>query len=500
MLRLSPLFGPGAVLCRDQVIRVFGWSDQPEVRVRLLDGQGKLLAQDLCPVREGRFLAFLAPQKAALGCLLTAQAGQETVLSENILIGDVYLASGQSNMELEFQNADEGRQLIPIHQNDQVRYFNVPKIAVPGPDNDAALEAIRWTPVAPNHAGDMSAVAYFFAMKMEKKLQVPVGIIDCYWGGTSITCWMKQETLNLSREGQKYLSDYKKLSGGKTMEQYKAEEEIAFAKMRAWDEAAAPHREKNPLITGPELEKIIGPYPWKTPDGPGSPYRPSGLYESMTSHLIPAALTGVLYYQGEEDTWRTDHYDILLTDFVRMLRQDFRNDQLPFLNVQLPMWNEDGREDSFTWPRLRLAQEKACRLLRNSSLTCLIDQGEYNSIHPTNKRVVGERLADNALSMIYGKEAPLPPQAVEAVPLDGKLVIRLSAPVCLRDTDNNLLEIAGQDGVFVPADLWEEEDRLILSSPSLPRPISARYAWTDYAQVPLFGENGLPLMPFWVNA
>ena len=113
---------------------------------------------------------------------------------------------------------------------------------------------------------------------------------------------------------------------------------------------------------------------------------------------------------------------------------------------------------------------------------------------------MGERLADNALSLIYGKEAPLPPQAVEAVPMDGKLVISLSAPVCLRDTDNPLLEIAGQDGVFVPADLCVEHDRLILSSPSLPRPISARYAWTDFAQVPLFGENGLPLMPFWMNA
>ena len=499
MLRLSALFGPGSVLCRNQVIRIFGWSDQQEVSVRLMDGQGRLLAQDRCPVRDGRFMALLPPQKAMLGCVLTVQAGRETVISENILIGDVYLAAGQSNMELELQNADEGEQLISHHQNDQVRYFNVPKIAVPGPENDAAFDKVRWKSVAPHGARDMSAVAYFFAMKLEKKLQVPVGIIDCYWGGTSIACWMSRETLSRSREGQRYLDEYEKLSAGKTMEQYLTEEKEAYAKIRAWEDAAAPYRAENPAIAGSELEKIIGPYPWKIPDGPGSPWRPSGLYESMTAHLIPVSLTGILYYQGEEDTWRTEAYDILLTDFVRMLRRDFLNDSLPFLNTQLPMWIDPGAPDSFTWPRLRLAQERAWRLIRGSSLTCLIDQGEFGNIHPTAKRVVGERLADSALSLVYGKNVPLSPRAEDAIPADGKLVVRLSAPVRLAGSGNTLLEIAGEDGQFHPAEVTAAQDRLILSSPAVSRPVSARYAWTDYGIVRLFGENGLPLMPFRIS-
>ena len=499
MLRLSALFGPGAVLCRDQVIRIFGWSDRQTVSVRLMDSDGHLLAQDDCPVRDGRFTALLAPQKAALGCVLAVRSGQETVISENILIGDVYLAAGQSNMELELQNADEGQRLIPVHQNDQVRYFNTPKIAVPGPENDEAFSAVRWKPVAPKGAADMSAAAYFFAMKMEKKLQVPVGIIDCYWGGTSIACWMSEEALLNSREGKRYIEDYRSLSGDKTMDQYKEEEAAAYAKIKAWETAAEACRRSQPDIKGPELEKLIGPYPWKIPDGPGSPWRPAGLYRSMLAHLIPVSLTGILYYQGEEDTWRTSEYDTLLIDFVRLLRRDFRNDQLPFLNVQLPMWIDPGMEDSHNWPRLRQAQDKAYRLIRNSSLTCLIDQGEFGNIHPTAKRVVGERLADSALALIYGETVPLCPEALEAIPTSGRLLIRLSAPVTLHESGDTLLEIAGEDGCFQPAETEITRDGLILSHPAVTRPVSARYAWTDYAVVRLFGENGLPLRPFRLN-
>ena len=496
MLKLSPLFSSGAVLCRRKVIRVFGQTDSPYVTVRLVGPHGQLLAENECPAKDGRFEALLAPQEAALRCVLTAQAGRETVISENIAVGEVYLAGGQSKMELELQNADEGQALIPTHQNDQVRYFNVPKIAVPGDENDSRFENARWLPVAPGTAKDMSAVAYFFAMKLEKKLQVPVGIIDCYWGGTSVACWMNREALTETREGQRYLDDFERLSAGMTLEEYLAREAQVLAAQRAWDEAAAPFRAENPAISGPELEQKIGPFPWKLPDGPGSPYRPSGLFESMTSHLIPLRLSGVIYYQGEEDTWRTKEYDTLLVSLIRMLRRVFRDESLPFLNVQLPMWIDKGAADSFLWPVLRQAQQRVRDLTRNTGLICLIDQGEWGNIHPTAKRVVGERLCDEALRVVYGQDAPKAPEALYVCPSRGKLTVRLSAPVAARGEGSLLLEIAGQDGVFVPARARVSGDALILESPGIPYPLHARYAWTDYAIVRLFGENGLPLMPF----
>ncbi len=496
MLKLSPLFSSGAVLCRRKVIRVFGQTDSPYVTVRLVGPHGQLLAENECPAKDGRFEALLAPQEAALRCVLTAQAGRETVISENIAVGEVYLAGGQSNMELELQNADEGQALIPAHQNDQVRYFNVPKIAVPGDENDSRFENARWLPVAPGTAKDMSAVAYFFAMKLEKRLQVPVGIIDCYWGGTSVTCWMDREALLETKEGKRYWDEYERLYKGKTLEQYLAEEAEVFAAQRAWDEAAAPYRAENPAISGPELEQLIGPFPWKLPDGPGCPYRPAGLYESMTAHVAPLQLSGVIYYQGEEDTWRTQKYDVLLISFIRMLRRVFRDEGLPFLNVQLPMWIAKDAADSFQWPALRLAQQRARDLTRKSSLVCLLDQGEFDNIHPTAKRVVGERLCDEALRVIYHEDAPAAPQALYACPDHGRLTVCLSAPVYVRGEGSLLMEIAGQDGVFAPADAEISDGRLILSSPSVPFPVHARYAWTDYAPVHLFSAEGLPLMPF----
>ena len=186
-----PLFGEGAVLCRDKEIRLFGTAPEgTAVSVELRDSYGRVLARDTAPSRDGRFLLRLPPQPAREGCVLTYSDGEHTVICPDVLIGDVYLAGGQSNMELELQNADEGPGLIEAHSCPQVRYFNVPKCARPGPETDKANRAARWHAVAPGWARDMSAVGYFFAMRLHRHLNVPVGVIDCYWGDTSVTCWM----------------------------------------------------------------------------------------------------------------------------------------------------------------------------------------------------------------------------------------------------------------------------------------------------------------------
>ena len=217
----------------------------------------------------------------------------------------------------------------------------------------------------------------------------------------------------------------------------------------------------------------------------------------MLQRAVPYTLTGVLFYQGEEDTGRTVCYDVLLKAFVSQLRKQFRNPGLPFLNVQLPMWLPAGGNDTGTWPRLRQAQQLAAQEMAHSDLAILIDQGEYDNIHPTNKRVVGERLFYCALKTIYGLDAPEPPRAIAKYTKNGVLYVTLSQGVSINnETDGLLLEIADQDGVFFPADAEISENVLALSSPDVMRPVSVRYAWTDYAKVPFFADNGLPLAPF----
>ena len=496
MFKLAPLFGTGAVLARDKEIRVFGAADDGAVLTAVLTGaDGATLAQAVCTAAEGRFLLRLAPQQARTGCKLTVTDGRETVTSENIAIGEVYLAGGQSNMELELQNADEGPDLIKTHLDADLRYFNVPKKPIWNDDAVQAEAESHWESIRPGYGKDMSAVAYFFAAKLRQKLGVPVGVIDCYWGGTSITCWMDEVALKRTAEGQRYVAEYAERCGDKTMEQY-LEEEAAFARScDEWNRKADALRRENPDITWPEINGKIGPMVWNPPVGPGAPYRPGGLVETMLKRVVPATLTGMLYYQGEEDTWRSSCYEVLLVSAVKRWRELFQDEELPFLNVQLPMWiAADGVEDGL-WPRLRHAQERAWKLLRHSGLAVTIDCGEFDNIHPTDKRTVGERLYEQALSVIYGERGKESPRATGKYTEGDVLTVTLTAPVTARG-EGTLLEIAGQDGHYVRASVTIADTQLRLSAPEAPHPVAARYAHVNWGKVQLFGENGLPLAPF----
>lgn len=497
--QVSPLFGDHAVLCRGKEIRLFGTAPEgANVIAELKNAQGRLLGRDTAPAKEGRFLLYLPPQEAQEGCTLAFSCGGEQVICRDILIGEVYLAGGQSNMELELQNADEGPELIRTHDIPQVRYFNVPKFARPGPEADEANRSARWHAVAPGWAKDMSAVGYFFAVKLHETLQTPVGVIDCYWGGTSVTCWMDGEALSRTAEGQRYVKEYDEQWAGKSMEDYLREEGAFFSGLDEWAKKADALKKAHPEYSTKEINALIGPCPpWNPPVGEGSPFRPKGLFHTMLERVIPAALTGVLFYQGEEDTWRTKRYDILLASFIQRLRELFVDETLPFLNVQLPMWIDAAAEkDSLTWPPLRLAQQLVSRQVAHTDLAILLDQGEFDNIHPTDKRVVGERLCDCALRTVYGLPAPVAPAAVGKSARDGVLRILLDQPVTDRGRGEFCMEIAGEDGIFHPADTVVAGREIFLSCPQAPRPVMARYAWRDYVIVRLFGENGLPLRPF----
>ena len=495
---LSRLFSDHAVLCRDREIRIFGKAAPAALlSAELYDKVGRPLARDQAPAgADGGFLLLLPPQTAQADCTLIVSDPEEAVTCRDIAIGDVYLANGQSNMELELQNADEGQALLKDHENAWVRFYNVPKCPREGAECDEANRRACWRAIAPGLGRDMSAVAYFFAMKLQPQIGVPVGIIDCYWGGTSISCWMDEETLMESAEGQRYIREYEQLCAGKTLEAYLREEAAFHAETAAWDAAAAQLKAQQPGITPQELAERLGPYPWHPPAGCGSPYRPFGLHHTMLRRVVPCALTGVLFYQGEEDTGRTAHYDVLLTAYLHLLRRLFRDENLPFLNVQLPMWIDKNAKDSQLWPRLRLAQQRVYRNARNTGLAVLLDQGEYDNIHPTNKRVVGERLYEEALDVVYHRPAAHAVFATGKTLRGDSLVVFLSEAVEDRACGDWLLEIAEQEGDYLPAKVQIAGDRLILSHPSLPRPVRARYAWTDYAKVRLFGKGGLPLAPF----
>ena len=498
MLKPASLFTDGAVLCRRKEIRVFGEvSEGLTVTVRLLSREGSLLGEGSARADGTRFLVSLPPQEAQTDCRLVLSTDGEQFEADDVAIGEVFLAGGQSNMELELRNADEGPEIIRQYNDPLLRFFNVPKQSVKGPAQQKAVEETRWHAVSPGTGGANSAVAYFFAAKLRERMpEIPVGIIGCYWGGTSITCWMDEATLRTDPEGTRYLEEYIALTAGKTMETWLAEEKQFQDTFGAWNLTVEKYKHEHPGAPWDDVVAACGLVPWNPPAGPGSPYRPAGLAETMVREILPVTLTAILFYQGEEDTTKTDHYDELLTLLIRTWRSWFMEDNLPFLFVQLPMWIDSGAADTFLWPKLRKAQAAVRDTVPGTGMICLLDQGEYGNIHPTAKRPVGERLADLAGVLLYGG-GEVSPRVLDLTPQGDALILRLSAPVQLRGDTASLLEIAEADGPWIPARAEVCGARLLLHADSVRQPTHARYAWTDYAaQVPFFGENGLPLEPF----
>ena len=496
MLKPSSLFGNGAVLCRNKEIRLFGEADTGnEVRICLKDRDGRTLAETVCVAADGRFETAVGPQKAGTGYRLEFTDGNETVTAEDILIGDVYLAGGQSNMEMSLWTADEGQQLIRSHDDPLLRYYNVPQRAVVNEEQKTANAQAGWTPVRPGTGGDMSAVAYFFAIRARKETDVPVGIIDCYWGGTSITCWIGEEKLRQSEEGTRFLNDYTAVCGKKDMQTFLAEENAWKEQMNQWNREVEEFRKSFPGAEWSEVEEKCGKCPWNPPAGPGSPYRPAGLADSMFRQVCPVSLTAVLFYQGETDAGATDHYAELLKDMCDEWRERLKDRELPFLYAQLPMWLEEGKEDSRTWPVIRKAQAEARKMIPRSGMVCLLDQGEFNNLHPLRKRTVGERFWEQAKITAFGQPGEQAPKAIGLRRNGSGLTVLLDRPVEQREKAP-LTEIAGADGIYLPAKTSVLENELILTAEEVSEPVSARYAWTDYAEPAFYGKNGYPLEPF----
>lgn len=497
----APLFGDRCVLPMDRELRIFGRADDGAlIRAVLSAADGTLLTCGETVAADGRFLCLMpAVMASQTGCTLMLTCESETIRCEEVAVGLVFLAGGQSNMELALWNADEGQELISRHDDSDLRYFNVPKSSVWDEAAEAAEAASHWEAIRPNVGGDMSAVGYFFAAKLRRNQHVPVGIVGCNWGGTSVTAWMDEEALLRTAEGARYLTEYRAQVGDKTLEQWRVENDAFQHGMDVWNAKVAEVRAAQPGVEWEEIERQAGKCPWFPPVGWGSQYRPAGLAETMLKRITPAALSGFLYYQGEDDTGRTTCYDVLLCSMIVRWRELFMNDQLPFINMQLPMHIEKGQAENYQWPVLRAAQQKTADLMANTRLACIIDCGEFNNIHPTDKRTPGERMADEYLAMTGDAqaEARLCPRAVKKAALPGKVTVQVDRPIHAVNGAPSLFEIAEADGRFVPASARIVDGMQIeLTAEGAARPVMARYAFVSYAKVNVFGENGAPLRPF----
>ncbi|WP_242501037.1 sialate O-acetylesterase [Bifidobacterium pseudolongum] len=409
-LRVAAVFSDHMVLQRETPVAVFGTAPAGgRVVVDLMDDQGVTVAQTMAVAQaygehetETPWLAIL-PALPASGPY-TLRVSHETNRLEfaDVMIGEVWLAGGQSNMELELHTSEHGDEAIAAAADPLLRFYNTPKA---GRIDESAEAASGWEPaVAPQVAG-MSAIAYHFGARLRAELgaNVAVGIIDCYIGGTSITSWMSRATLIGSDAGRPYVERYEAAIAGKTEEQMRAEADEWQTVFDRWNNSVAAMKEAHPGITQPQIDAEIGPCPWPPPVTPFSERRVSAPYEAMVRRVAPYTLRGFLWYQGEEDEAQCESYRELLGLLIEEWRTlwnlggyaepavgyqaDAGAGAVPFIVVQLLQWI-DGQvaargEDPRHWPVIRAAQLDASETL--------------------DKATVGTHIADMALRGVYGR-------------------------------------------------------------------------------------------------
>ena len=421
----------------------------------------------------------------------------------DVFFGEVWLAGGQSNMELALQDCENGPAELAVCKDDALRFYRVPRCAVADETLDTAEKAARWQTADPAFFREVSAVAYFFARRLRAALGVPVGILDCCWGGTSVSCWQSRAQLERTTAGQGYLSRYDALCAGKSDAEYDAEMAEYFSNYNAWQNRVAERRAAEPNVTWEILNRDCGLCPWPQPAGRKSPFRPAGLYETMLCRAAPYTLTGFLWYQGEEDVAHCEEYAVLLSTLTEDWRARWGDVSLPFLAVQLPMYisQTDAKAiDPLLFARQREQQQLAADSISDFFLTVLTDCGEFDNIHPLDKQTVGARLAACGLRHAYGLEiAADSPRVAEVIWEETGVTVRFSGCRMMNSKGPVSGFTAAQpDGSFAAAQAQQTGPlTFFLPFVSGGRPYRAvRYAFFDYGVASLFSEAGLPASPW----
>ena len=434
----AALFSDNAVLQQGIAAPVWGFADNGEkVTVKFQDQELSTEAKD------GKWMVRLAPLKAG-GPFDMTITGSNTIELKNILVGEVWVCSGQSNMAFTLDRADNATEAIAASADPMLRLFTVPRKPSWTPLDD--VEA-SWVPCNADTAKSFTAVGYFFGRDLRKALNVPVGLIHTSWGGTAAQWWT-------SPEGLKSLPDY--------------------AQSYADDYAAKGDGQRHPSV----------------------------LYNGMISPLIPYAIKGAIWYQGEANAGSAYKYRTLFPTMIKSWRDGWGEGNFPFLFVQLaPYEGGQKKPQEDTWPELREAQLLTTKTCANTGMAVITDVGDPTNIHPTKKEPVGGRLALAARKIAYGESIVSSGPIYKGMRAYGGSITLyfdyVGGGLVAKDGDLTGFAVAGSDEEFVNATASiVGGNKVVVSSPSVPNPVAARYGWANCPVVNLFNAEGLPASPF----
>ncbi len=526
-LRVHPLFSDGAVLQRDVPIPVWGLA-QPgeEVKVKFGSAQGSGTAN-----AGGWWLVTLPPQPASAEPRDLVISAAQTVTVRDVLVGDVWLASGQSNMDSPLRSGSAAEALSTA-TDPLVRFFIV------GKDISAAAKAFpkdgsKWFVSTPENAKNFSAVGYFFAREIRAAQKVPVAIIQTSWGGTPIRTWMSMPSLRAEPAIKPTVAEWEAaLAKHNAVKGQTGLQEKYFAEMKKWEEEVdKPYREAlktydadvaaakaagKPVPPKPQRARaepeapdpIAYPYPSKRPSVP------SITFNAMIAPLVPYALKGFLWYQGEADTSKAADYRVWLPRLIIGWRGLWNQGDLPFLLVQLPAHGKDtAAVASDGIPFLREAQASVLKLPA-VGMAVTADIGDPADVHPDNKIHTGLRLAQVARAQVYGETVGgVSPTYVSHEIVGDKVRLRFAntrgglvigtAPwraknVAALPTDRIVgFYVAGEDRKWVEATATIENGETVsVSAPGVAKPVAVRYGWAYSPKINLYTQDGAPVAPF----
>jgi sialate O-acetylesterase len=490
----NPLFTNHAVLQRDKPIIVWGTSDPgEEVRVSLSNETGTTAAGTASA--DGKWVVKLTSLPAGGPYTLSIQ-GKNKVELKDVLIGEVWICSGQSNMEWQLKNSFEANKDIAAATNPKLRLFTVAQATALGP-----LDKVKgdWKECSPATAPAFSAVGYYFGRDLQKALDVPVGLIHTSWGGTPAQAWTSKDGLDAVPVLRHYNTEL-----AARLENYdpaKAKEQYAAA-LKKYEEAQAQYKVAAAKAKEEGTKAPQAPRRPTAPQAPDkSPNNASTLYNAMIAPLIPYGIRGAVWYQGESNAGQAYEYRTLFTTMIKDWRAQWKQGDFPFLAVQLaPFRKIENQPTESDWAELREAQLMATKSLPKVGMAVITDVGEQNDIHPKKKEPVGARLALLARKIAYGQDITSMGPVYKKMRAEGNRLVlsfdNVGAGLECRGAKLTGFTVAGSDHKFYAADAEIRGDTVVVSCPAVDQPAAVRFGWANYPVVNLWNKDGLPATPF----
>ncbi len=483
-VRLPAVFSDHMVLQRDAEVPVWGWAEPGEKVVVTLAGQRAEATADA----GGAWRAKLG-RLAAGGPHALKVEGKNTVEIQDVLIGEVWLASGQSNMAMTVNRARDFEKECAASNLPQIRMFTTARTPAREPAKDCKGS---WAICSPETVGGFSATAYFFAREIHRALGVPVGILNSSVGGTPIEAWTSLDACKLKAELKPVLESW--ASRAATYDPVKAK--------------AAHEKQLAAFAERAKRTKADGKKPPRRPKAPMNPrddtHYPGNLFNGMIAPLVPYAIRGAIWYQGENNTRgeTAAFYDVLLDALIGDWRARWDGKApgpkagagFPFAWVQLPNFNAPPDRD---WPAVREGMRRALAI-PDTGMAITLDIGDPSNIHPTNKQEVGHRLALWAMAKAYGKNIAYSGPLLRSHEIRGN-EIRLifdHAEGLKADGEPAGFEVRAADGSWHKAIAKIDGDAVVVSSPDVTAPTAARYACSNNPAAPLSNATGIPASPF----